>query len=44
MKTTKKQSYLYSPYFEVGFDIVRPMPCFMLWCWRLLGFKCIEEL
>ena len=43
IKGKGKQICLYSPYLEVSFDIVRPMPCFMLWCWRLLGFKCIEE-
>ena len=36
---TPKAMYLYNPYFEVYFDIIKPMPRFKRWLWRMLGFE-----
>lgn len=44
VKPTPKAMYLYNPYFEVCFDIIKPMPRFKRWLWKLLGFEYREEL
>lgn len=45
VKPTPKTMYLYNPYFEVYFDVIKPMPRFKRWFWKiLLGFEYREEI
>ena len=45
VKPTPKAMYLYNPYLEFSFEIIKPMPRFKRWFWKiLLGFEYREEL
>ena len=39
VKPTPKSMYLYNPYFDVYFDVIKPMPRFKRWLWKMLGFE-----
>ena len=43
VKQTPKTMYLYNPYFDVWVEIIKPMPRFKRWLWRMLGFEYREE-
>lgn len=44
VKPTPKSMYFYNPYLEFTIEIVKPMPRFKRWFWKMLGFEYREEL
>lgn len=44
VKPTPKVMYLYNPYIDFTIELIKPMPRFKRWLWKMLGFEYREEL